>query len=82
MHSVKGFGGMADTFLKLAEGVWLEMRDAQGLVGHKDGGWIRKLPCNQNFQFNFSSVGPDLVSRSAGLRESGHQYQLTRWIFP
>ena len=36
MHSVKGFGGGADTFLKIAEGVWLEMRDAQGLVDHED----------------------------------------------
>ena len=73
---------MVDTFWKPAEGVWLEMRDAQGLVGHEDGGWGRRLPCNQNLLFNFSSVDPDLVSRSAGLRDPGHQYQLTGQRFP
>ena len=37
----------------------------------------RKLPCNQNLQLNLSSVDPDLVNRSAGSRDPGHQYQLT-----
>ena len=82
MHSFKGFGGVADTFLKMAEVVWLEMRDAQGLVGHEKGHWGRKLPCNQNLEFNFFSMDPDLVSRSAGLRDSGDQYQLTGRRFP
>ena len=76
MYSVKGFGGVADTFLDMMEGVWSEMRDAQGLVGQEDGGWGRKLPCNQNLEFSFSSVDPDLVSRSAGLSAPGHQCQL------
>ena len=74
--SVKGFGEAADTFLNMAEEVWSEMRDAQGLVGQEDGGWGRKLPCNQNLEFSFSSVDPDLVSRSAGLSAPGHQCQL------
>ena len=63
--------------MELAERVWLEMRDPQGLVGNEDGGWGRKLPCNQNVQSIFFSVHPDLVSRFAGLREPRHQYQLT-----
>ena len=63
--------------MNMAEGVWLEMRDAQDLVGHEEGGWGRKLPCNQKLEFNFYSVNPNLVSRSAGLRDPGHQYQLT-----
>ena len=53
--------------MNMAEGVWLEMRDAQDLVGHEEGGWGRKLPCNQKLEFNFYSVNPNLVSRSAGL---------------
>ena len=76
MHSVKGFGGEADTFLKLAKKTWTEMRDAQDLVGQDDGDWDKKLPCNQNLEFSFSSLDPDLVSRSAGLRKPGHQCQL------
>ena len=76
MYSVKGFGGAADTFLNMAEGIWSEMRDAHDLVGQEDGGWDKKLPCNQNLEFSFSSVDPDLVSRSAGLSAPGHQFQL------
>ena len=75
-YSVRGFGGMADTFLSMMEGVWSEMRDAQALIGQEDLGWGRKLPCNQNLEFSFSSVDPVLVSRSAGLRAPGHQFQL------
>ena len=62
--------------MNMMEGVWSEMRDAQGLVGQEDGGWGRKLPCNQNLEFSFSSVEQDLVSRSAGLSAPGHQFQL------
>ena len=76
MYSVRGFGGVADTFLNMMEGVWSDMRDAQGLVGQEDLGWDWKLPSNQNLVFSFSSVDPDLVSRSAGLRAPGHQFQL------
>ena len=76
MYSVKGFGGEADTFLKLAETTWSEMRATQDFFGQDDDGWDKKLPCNQNLEFSFSSVDPDLVSRSAGLSEPGHQCQL------
>ena len=77
MYSVKGFGGGADTFLNMAEGIWSKMRDAQDLVGQEDGGWDKNLPCNQNLEFSFSNVDPDLVSRSAGLSTRGHQCQLS-----
>ena len=50
MYSVKGFGGVADTFLNMAEGIWSEMRDTHDLVGQEDGGWDKKLPCNQFLQ--------------------------------
>ena len=76
MYSVKGFGGAVDTLLNMAEGIWSEMRDAQDLVGQEDGGWDTKLTCNQNLEFSFSSVVPDLVSRSARLSTPGHQCQL------
>ena len=67
---------MADTFLNMMEGILSDMRDAQALIGQEDLGWGRKLPCNQNLEFSFSSVDPDLVSRSAGLRAPGYQFQL------
>ena len=73
MYSVRGFGGAADTFLNEAEGIWLEMRDTHDLIGQEDEGWDKKLPCNQNLEFSFSSVDLDLVSRSAGLSVPGHQ---------
>ena len=76
MYSVKGFGGASVTFLNMAEGIWSEMRDAHDLVGQEDGGWDKKLPCNQNLEFSFSSVDSDLVSRSAGLSAPGFQCQL------
>ena len=62
--------------MNMAEEIWLEMRDIQDLVAQEDGGWDKKLPCNQNLEFKFSSVDPDLVSRSAGLSDPGHQCQL------
>ena len=76
MYSVKGFGRMEDTFLNMVEEIWSEMRDVQNLVGQEEGGWDKKLSCNQNLEFSFTSVNPDLVSRSAGLSDPGHQCQL------
>ena len=66
----------ADVFLIVTEGIRSEMRDTHDLIGQEDGGWDRKLPCNQNLELSFSSVDPDLVSRSAGLSVPGHQCQL------
>ena len=54
-----------------------EIIDEESLVGQEEGGWGRKLPCNQNLELIFSMVAPGLVNKSAGLRDPGHQLQLS-----
>ena len=55
----------------------MEISEDDSLVGQEEGGWGRKLPCNQKLELIFSTrVAPDLVSKSAGLRDPGHQFQL------
>ena len=55
----------------------MEISDDDSLIGQEEGGWERKLPCNQKLELIFSRVAPDLVSKSAGLRDPGHQFQLS-----
>ena len=52
-------------------------RLVQGLIGQEDLSWCRKLPLSQNLELTCLQVVPDLVSRSAGLRVPGHQYQFS-----
>ena len=73
MTSVKGLIDLQETLLMVAVGVLLRLRDAHNLVGQLDFGVERKLSCNQNLDLLFSSVDPDLVNRSAGMRIPGHQ---------
>ena len=49
--------------------------EEQRIIG-QDFSWGRKLPFNQNLELICAQLVPDLVSRSAGLRSSGHQNQL------
>ena len=66
--------------MMVAFGVLLRRRDAHDLVGQLDFRVERKLPCNQNLDLIFSSVDPDLVNKSAGLRIPGHQNQLSAFV--
>ena len=72
INPVRELGGAADSLLKTMKGWGLDRRDAQGLVGHLEIGLRRKLPRNQKLELIFSRVEPDLVSKSAGLRDPGH----------
>ena len=45
----------------------MEISDDDSLISQEEGGWGRKLPCNQKLELIFSRVAPDLVSKSAGL---------------
>ena len=67
---------MALSLLMTAEDWGLGRSDEQGFVGQVGTGFGKKLLCSQKSEFIFSSVEPDLVSRSAGLRAPGHQTQL------
>ena len=80
MTSVKGLIDLQETLLMVAVGVLLRMRDAHNLISQLDFGVERKLPCNQNLDLIFSSVDPDLVNKSAGLRIPGHQNQLSTFV--
>ena len=80
MTSVKGLIDLQETMLMVAVGVLLRMRDAHDLVGQLGFGVERKLPCNHNLDLIVSSVDPDLVNKSAGLRIPGHQNQLSAFV--
>ena len=64
MYSVRGLGGMALSLLMTAEDWGLGRSDEQGFVGQVGTGFGKKLLCSQKSEFIFSSVEPDLVSRS------------------
>ena len=55
---------MGESLLMTAEGLGPERREAHGFVGQVGTGFGKKLPCNQKSELIFSSVEPDLVSRS------------------
>ena len=78
--SDKGLIDLQETLLMVAVRVLLRMRDTHDLVGQLDFGVERKLPCDQNIDLIFSSVDPDLVNKSAGLRIPGHQNQLSTFV--
>ena len=80
MTSDKGLIDLQETLLMVAVRVLLRMRDTHDLVGQLDFGVERKLPCDQNIDLIFSSVNPDLVNKSAGLRIPGHQNQLSTFV--
>ena len=80
LTSVIGLINLQEILLMVAVGVVLRMRDAQNLISQLDVRVERKLPCNQNQDLIFSSVDPDLVNKSAGLRIPGHQNQLSALV--
>ena len=77
MRAEDGSAGTAVVRFMILVGSSLMGRDAQLLIGQDDLGWGRKLPCNQKSDFIWSTVEPNPVSKSAGLRGPGHQNQQT-----
>ena len=66
MRSEDGLMGTVVTRLMVLGGRSCRGRDVQTLIGQEERGRGRKLPFNQNAEFIWSQVVPDLVRRSAG----------------
>ena len=79
-NSVMTSVDLQEILLMVAVGVVLRMRNAHDLISQLDVRVERKLPCNQTLDLIFSSVDPDLVNKSAGLRIPGHQNQLSAFV--
>ena len=79
-NSVMTSVDLQEMLLMVAVGVVLRMRDSHDFISHLDVRVERKLPCNQTLDLIFSSVDPDLVNKSAGLRIPGHQNQLSAFV--
>ena len=75
MRVARGLAGWAMILLMVFSGSGDNKRNAHFLMGQESSGWMRKLPCSQKSDLIWPRVEPDLVSRSPGLREPGHQNQ-------